>query len=45
MQLNVPHGTNNYKNVKKEKLKSKNTDMLRSIGKQSRDFKLKLKLS
>jgi len=45
MQLNLPHGTNNYKNEKKEKLKSKNTDMLRSIGKQSGDFKLKLKLS
>jgi len=45
MQLNLPHGTNNYKNGKKEKLKSKNTDMLRSIGKQSGDFKLKLKLS
>jgi len=33
-QLNVPHGINNKK-VEKEKLKSKKTDMLRSIGKQS----------
>ena len=29
-QLNLPHGTDNYKNVKTEKLKSKKTDMLRS---------------
>ena len=35
-QLNLPHGTDNLKSVKTEKkLKSKKTDMLRSIGKQS----------
>jgi len=33
-QLNLPHGTENYK-WKTEKLKSKKTEMLRSIGKQS----------
>jgi len=35
-QLNLLHGTKNYKAEKTEKLKSKKTDMLRSIGKQSR---------
>jgi len=34
-QLNLPHGTDNYKSVKTEKLKSKKTDMLRSNRKQS----------
>jgi len=34
-QLNLPHGTNNQKVENKEKLKSKKTDMLRSISKQS----------
>ena len=35
-QLNLPHGTDNYKSVKTEKkLKSKETDMLRSNSKQS----------
>jgi len=34
-QLNLPHGTRNKKKVDKGKLKSKKTDMLRSIGKQS----------
>ena len=29
-QLNLPHGTDNYKSVETEKLKSKKTDMLRS---------------
>jgi len=33
-QPNLPHGTNNYE-WKREKLNSKKTDMLRSIGKQS----------
>jgi len=34
-QLNLPHGTDNYKSVKTEKkLKSKKTDMLRSNSKQ-----------
>ena len=35
-QLNLPHGTNNYnaENIKSKK-KLKQTDMLRSIGKQS----------
>ena len=36
-QLNVPQGINNKK-VEKEKLKSKKTDMLRSIGKQSGEY-------
>ena len=34
-QLNLPHGTDNYKSVKREKLKSKKTDMLRRNTKQS----------
>ena len=33
-QLNLPHGTDNWKCVKTEKLKSKKTDMLRSNSKQ-----------
>jgi len=37
-QHNLPHGTNKPKSVKKrKKLKSKKTDMLRSIGKHSRE--------
>ena len=35
-QLNLSHGTDNYKSVKTgKKLKSKETDMLRSNSKQS----------
>jgi len=34
-QLNLPHGTDNLKSVKTEKLNSKKTDMLRSSSKQS----------
>ena len=34
-QLNLPHGNDNLKSVKTEKLKSKKTDMLRSNSKQS----------
>jgi len=36
-QLNLPHETNNNKTVEKQKLKRKKTDMLRSIGQQSRE--------
>jgi len=36
-QLNLPHGNLQLKKWKREKLKSKKTDMLRSIGKQSRE--------
>ena len=35
-QLNLLHGTDSEK-VEKERLKSKKTDMLRSIGKHSRE--------
>jgi len=34
-QLNLPHGKSTAKQWKTEKLKSKKTDMLKSIGKQS----------
>jgi len=34
-QLNLPHGNDNKKSVKTEKLKSKKTDMLKSNSKQS----------
>jgi len=34
-QLNLPHGTDNWKSVKTEKLKSKKPDMLSSNSKQS----------
>ena len=36
-QLNLPHGTDNEKVENGKKLRSKKTDMLRSIGRQSRE--------